>query len=281
MNKLIYTLLIALQVTAFQTNAEEFHSPRTAALGGAGHAAPLLNDAIYLNPSYIALIPTYSFSSTYLSHRDADGGSGRILNFSLQDGRNKALKGGAAYTAKDKQKTINLATAYRLGDAISVGAGYKYLWTELESGAHEISASSSFVLSDEFQLSLILHNAIQTDYGRENGLLRSIIIGSKVNLKDILIFYIDPHFIPSVSSGYKRGYNIAIELVLLKDVFFRSGIFKNAPVPFMANALGEGQGLGIGWVGGRTSLDYAYKKVNRTSTLRSGFSHSLGLTLYF
>ena len=33
-------------------NASDYQSPRTAALGGAGHASPLLNDAIYLNPSF-------------------------------------------------------------------------------------------------------------------------------------------------------------------------------------------------------------------------------------
>ena len=39
--------------------AADFQSPRTAALGGAGHAAPMLNDAIYLNPSFVSFMPSY------------------------------------------------------------------------------------------------------------------------------------------------------------------------------------------------------------------------------
>src|SRR4051812_23643954 len=56
--------------------ASDFHSPRTAALGGAGHAGPLLNDGVYLNPSFASFLPSYSVSGNLLLFHGPDGPNG-------------------------------------------------------------------------------------------------------------------------------------------------------------------------------------------------------------
>src|SRR5689334_537537 len=103
--KLSVVLLLGLCVSA---NASDFHSPRTAALGGAGHAGPLLNDAIYLNPSYASLLPAYSISANYVAFRgtetlpdDSHPYSGNNFNLSVQDGHTEAFQAGLGYTRRD------------------------------------------------------------------------------------------------------------------------------------------------------------------------------------
>src|SRR4051812_17667173 len=82
--------------TILPCSASDFQSARTAALGGAGHAAPLLNDSIYLNPSFESFLPTYTGAANYFNHSagavDAEGSHelhGRGWNASLHDGKNE------------------------------------------------------------------------------------------------------------------------------------------------------------------------------------------------
>src|SRR5436305_13181621 len=80
----------------------DFHSARTAALAGSGHAGPLLNDSVFLNPSYASFLPTYSLALQYLkfSGPSRPGESdyhGRNYSVSIQDGRNELFQAGVAY----------------------------------------------------------------------------------------------------------------------------------------------------------------------------------------
>src|SRR5690348_2766114 len=96
-NKTILALLTPLLSLAFATStavASDFHSPRTDALGGAGHASPLLGDAIYLNPSFTSFIQTHSLSLNYLVYGAGQTNSpygvidyyGHNINVSVLDG---------------------------------------------------------------------------------------------------------------------------------------------------------------------------------------------------
>src|SRR4051812_25896306 len=81
--------LICLGFSGASALASDFHSARTAALGGAGRAGPLLNDGIYLNPSFLAFLQSYTFAGQYEWNKgDAHG---RILQASIQDGSSQLL----------------------------------------------------------------------------------------------------------------------------------------------------------------------------------------------
>src|SRR5689334_3011746 len=75
-----------------QAWSADFLSPRTAALGGAGHAGPLLNDSLFLNPAYISFVPANNVSVNYLSYNGGadtlNPNSGRNYNVGIQDGQN-------------------------------------------------------------------------------------------------------------------------------------------------------------------------------------------------
>ena len=96
-------LLFSLTFGAPRDFASDFLSPRTAALGGAGHAGPLLNDAIYVNDSYISLLPTFSVAGNYGWGNYSDGSyKYRLQNASIQDGNPTDLfQAGIAYTKRD------------------------------------------------------------------------------------------------------------------------------------------------------------------------------------
>src|SRR5665213_2788127 len=97
--RLIPALLVLLSATAFAT---DYQSPRVAGMGGAGHAAPILNDGIYMNPAMIALLPAYSVSVSQQSSSGPDNTEpqGLIQNASIQDGTNSLFAAGLGYTRK-------------------------------------------------------------------------------------------------------------------------------------------------------------------------------------
>ena len=45
--------------------ANDVFTPRIAALGGSGHAAPMLSDSIFQNPSHTSFLHAYCASMTY------------------------------------------------------------------------------------------------------------------------------------------------------------------------------------------------------------------------
>src|ERR1700733_8413006 len=106
-----------LLLPAAVTEASDFHSPRTAALGGAGHAGPLLTDSIYLNPSYASFIQSYIVSLNYGFFRgnpQPDGTyaeHGHLVNAAVQDGENSLFQAGVGATIKDDSKVINFGAS--------------------------------------------------------------------------------------------------------------------------------------------------------------------------
>src|ERR1700733_5937950 len=116
-----------LLLPAAVTEASDFHSPRIAALGGAGHAGPLLNDSIYLNPSYAAFLPTYAIAGNYgwANYNDSQL-KFKNQNLSIQDGRSDMFEAGLAYTHRDDGMLIHLTAAKALiPSRLSVGVGGK------------------------------------------------------------------------------------------------------------------------------------------------------------
>jgi len=270
--------------------AADFHSPRTAGLGGAGHAGPILNDAIYLNPSYTSFLPTYSVSYSFLKFSSSDESfltnpfpNGRYYNVSLLDGRSQLFQAGVGYTVREDGSFIHFGASKSVVKRFGFGFGGKMFFNGSEStdSLRELTFSSTGIVSDAVQIALIVDNLLQSESSIEANLYRQIIFGSKINIMDIVIAYIDPHYTPDLPDESTWGYEVGLEFTMLKDIFFRLGYFKNSVVPFISER-GRGVSTGIGWFGPKLSLDYAFTRVlERSSGLPNASSHTLGFTLYF
>lgn len=282
MKKLIFSVLIFILTIINQINpllAADYQSPRTASLGGAGHAGPLLNDAIYLNPSFTSFLPSYSASAGFLMYeRDDKSGKGRLYNVSVQDGRSPMFQAGAGYTLREDGSWINVGASRSLIKELGVGLGGKFFFnnTRLPSG-QDLMLSFTGILIPEVQAALIIDNLLENNTSKTRNLYRTITLGMKANLKGMLLFYLDPHYVPNNTVSDKYGYNAGIEIVAMSDLFLRAGVFRASSVPSIGT-FGRGYGVGIGWIGPRMSLDYA---LQRTILPFSSGAHVFGGTIYF
>lgn len=269
-------------------HAAEHHSPRTASLGGAGRAAPLLNDATYLNPSYIAFLRTYSIAVNYLTFDGESSANtgvfGRNYNVSVQDGRNESFQAGAGYTVRESSKVISVGVgkAFNPQKPISGGVGYNRIFDLPAGGSINLfSVASTMAISHNLQFSLNVDNMLENENTRQYERYREFSLGSKVNLKDRLFFYLDPHYTPSLTGNSRWGFQAGTEVLTVSDIYLRAGIFENSLVPFVSS-YGTGMSYGAGWVAPKISFDYAFSKVS--SRLDGGSpasSHTFSATVFF
>jgi hypothetical protein len=283
LNKILYlSLLFASLVPAAQ--ASDFQSPRSAALGGAGHAGPLLNDSIFLNPSFASFLPTYSVTGNYVTFKGSDapeGGTpslhGRAYSLSVQDGRTEAFQAGLAYTVTEQGPFVHVGLSRGLSERLSIGVGGKF-WFKSGSqrNGRDFALSATYIPSEWLQLALIGDNLIQSDAARDRDLYREFTLGTKFNVQGIVLVYFDPHVATDLT-GQTYGHEVGLEFVMMQDLFLRVGGFRNSRVPF-ENAHGRGYGIGFGWVAPRLSIDYG---ISRALSPVAATAHVLGATVYF
>jgi hypothetical protein len=260
--KNIFILSILFCFTAV-SYASDYHSPRTAALGGAGHGSPLLTDAIYLNPAMASFLPAYSVSTSYNAYDGKNNSEprGRVYHFSIQDGRNELFQAGMGYTRRADGAFLNIGASKAISQKYGVGLGSKYAFRS----ANKKSANDgtlSFLANPLpwFQGSLIVDNLLQTANGKNWNLYREYILGMKFSIMNILMIYFDPHLVPS-KVGNSFGYEVGLELPLFQDLYLRAGKSQQSLQPHVAT-YGRGYGMGLGWVFPRFSLDAAlYRSV--------------------
>jgi len=270
---------------SFLANASDYQSPRTTSLGGSGRAGPLLNDATYINPSYIGLLKSYSLSLGYQKY-SASGGKdsgyyGRILHASLQDSRTELFKAGAGYTSRQNSNMIHVGAAKDFFTHHSFGIGGKVLLSDQYS-TFDINYSQTFLWTQWLQIAFIVDNVLQSEKSLSKNLYRSFNLAAKFNIKKIMMIYLDPHLTPSLGSGNRFGYNFGLELIPFKDLFVRAGLFHSAPVAHQESAHGNGFGLGLGWIGGRTSIDYGFARSTKMQGhIPQANAHTISITLYF
>lgn len=273
-------------VLANHSHAADFHSSRAASLGGAGHAGPALNDAIFLNPSYISFMKSYSIGAAYQWFSGGgnlpDGSSelhGRNLHASIQDGRSELFQAGVAYTQRPDGTLLSLAASKGLGQHWSVGLGGKFFFPNDGSKkiVRDANLSATFIPLSWLQLSAMVDNLITSEDSRSRGFHREIILGTKVNIQRIVLLYFDPHFVPSISEDYAFGHEAGAEFAPFKDIFLRIGNFRNATLPLQAGTRGDGFGWGAGWIAPRFSIDYGMSRVLKPTQMTV---HQVGMTLY-
>lgn len=278
------TCLVLSSFLAPTVDASDFQSPRTAALGGAGHASPLLNDAIYLNPSYAAFTPAYGIQGNYEwynSPQAADGSEqyhGRLLNASVQDGRNSLFQAGVGYSIRNEGKLLNFGAAKAAIKQLGFGIGGKFYFPNVNNGpsVSDTIVSTTWMATSWLQAAAIVDNAVETGNAKAQGFYREFILGTKINLQSIMLIYLDPHWAPDAPNLF--GYEGGIELTPFTDLFFRGGVFKNASQAELDNLRGQGFGFGIGWVGPRISFDYGLSHVTQPV---SCVAQMIGTTIFF
>lgn len=278
-------LLSILSLWSAAANAADFQSPRTAALGGAGHASPMLNDALYLNPSFVSFLPTYSISANYgfyggpTSCDNCGRGDphGKGLNLSLQDGRSELFQAGVGLSILEDRKIINLGASRSIVQRFGVGIGGKWVLPNLDSPSPiwDVVLSTSAIPLDMLQLAFIVDNLFQFDSGIPYGMYREFILGSKINVMNIVLIYFDPHLAPSAPETF--GHEAGLEFPLMQDFFLRLGNFRKANVPSV-HIRGSGYSLGLGWVAPRISFDAGMQRM--LSPVLANF-YTFGVTVFF
>lgn len=262
----------------------DYHSPRSAALGGSGHAGPLLNDSILLNPSFTSFLPTYSIGMNYLLYNSPPenslpGNQGKNYSFSIQDGRSEVFQAGASYAKREDGAFLHLGASKAFLKRMGFGVGGKFYFTnQNHAGGRDLNISMTGVPTDWFQTAVIADNLIESNQGMTRGLYREFILGLKFNIDGILLAYLDPHYAPSLAVGERMGYEAGIEFVMVSDFFLRLGYLKNSTVPFQGGIRGKAFGAGFGWIAPRLSIDYGFSK---SIEPRNALAHTLGVTAYF
>ncbi len=274
----ISIVLVATILTPAVVKASDFHSPRTAALGGAGHAGPLLNDAVFLNPSFVSFLPVYSISWSFDKYSGTSADTrGRNYSLSILDGKSEMFQAGVAHTLREDGTFIHFGASKAVSKQLGVGIGGKFFMpTGSRTPENEAIVSMTFVPKEWLLAVAVIDNAMESPESRARGRYREFIFGTKFEASKQLYFYFDPHFKPTLTSG-RYGYEAGVEVSAFKDFYLRGGMFRNSRVP-SASEQGRGYGTGFGWVAPKISFDYA---VQRVITPRSSTGHVFGTTIYF
>ena len=278
-------LILTISFASASAYCSDVHSARTASLGGAGHAGPLLNDAIFLNPGFASFLPTYSAGFNYLTYKgppitepppEVDP-HGRNYSVSVQDGRSPLFQLGVGYSVRDDGSFVHIGASKAFIQRVGFGLGSKFFFnnSSMKNGTDAI-LSFAGIASDWFQTSLTIDNLFQTAAGLQRNLYREFVLGTKFNVMGIVLCYFDPHMAPINPLG-SYGHELGLEFVVFQDFFLRMGQFKNSTIPHEGK-YGNGYGLGAGWVAPRLSLDYG---LEREITPRATTAHVFGATAFF
>lgn len=250
---LIFTVAI-LSISPNLANAVEYHSPRSLGLGGAGRATPLLNDAIYLNPSYASFVPVYSLSGSYTNLNPR----GRNYHLSVQDSRTELFQAGVGFTKREGNSAINIGASKLAVDRLGFGLGSKFIINDqTRKLTSDFIFSTTYLGAFEWLYSTLV---IDNLFGN---LDRTFYLGLKLIPTQNVNIYLDPFYTPQYRGGNKAGYHVGVELGLLADFFFRVGKYQDGEIPYL-NTRGNGFGFSVGWIGPKLNVDYALSRAIQT-----------------
>jgi hypothetical protein len=275
----VFSVVTWMSFGSIVAQAADFHSPRAAALSGAGRASPLLNDAIYFNPSFIGFLPSYSLAANFTRFTtDTVQTKGRNYNVSVQDGKSELFSAGAAYTLREDGSIAHVGLGKALDPRFGLGVGAKYFFnnTRLQSGA-DFNASSTIIFDQMLQMALVVDNIAEGPSSKQRANYREFAAGLKGNFDQMILVYFDPQYTPNRPTGKKLGFSAAAEIVVASDLFLRGGLHRDVKQPWI-NTPAQGFGLGVGWLAPKIALDYGY---TRNSKPFVSSAHQFGMTVYF
>ena len=277
----LFQFLIPIQ----DSFGSDFQSPRTTALGGAGHAAPFLTDAIYLNPSHLYLLPFFGAGANYLYHEASffpsttGSGVGSDYNLSVMaSSRQLPVQFGAGYTRRDDGTLIHFAASFGLWDRLSLGVGAQFLTTPSGNliGSPDMGLSMSMIVSTSFRLAVVVDHVLGAL--QSNGFFTDIIVGSKWQILPEWSILVDPHFGPDTLGGaYALGIEAGTEVRIGEYLFVRAGGYSNSVLPFV-QVKGSGVSGGLGFTFPKVAIDYALGGVLSPQV---GLFHNIGVKVFF
>ncbi len=246
-------------------------------MGGAGRGAPLLNDAIYLNPSYASFTPIYSLFTGYTTFQ-----GGRNYNASIQDSRTELFQAGAGFTRREQNAAISIGASKQVVQRLGFGLGSKIIVDDVTNKmTSDFLFSTSFLAMKELYASIIVDNIFESGDSKLRNLYRTFFIGTKIIPVQSIQIYFDPFYSPNYPYGKKAGYSLGVEISFMTDFYLRVGKFQNAEVVYL-NTRGEGFGYGIGWIGPKVNFDYSLSRVTECDTaLAINTAHSFAVTVFF
>jgi hypothetical protein len=230
----------------------------------------MLNDAIYLNPSFVSFLPTYSISANYGFYGGptlCDGCTqsdphGHTLNASIQDGRSELFQAGVGLSLLNDRKVLNVGASRSVVQRVGVGIGGKWVLPNIDSPPllWDTIVSVTYVPFGWLQLALIADNIFEPQANLAYNMYREFTLGTKFNVMGIVLIYADPHLAPDVPGGNTFGHELGLEFPFMNSLFLRMGNFRNASVPAI-NLRGGGYTLGAGWVAPASSFDFSLQRV--------------------
>jgi hypothetical protein len=273
MLKFYHILPLLLGTQAF---ASDYQSPRTLALGGAGHAAPLISDAVFLNPSMGSMLPVYSVSGGYLW-----SDQGRNYSVGIQDSRTELFQAGLAFTRREGFGVVNVGASRGFLERFGVGLGAKFYMPDNGGITQDFSVSGTVLITREATVSFLIDNLVQNSLMRNFGNARDFILGTRLTVFESITLFMDPHYSPDYRLGKKAGARFGAELQVMTDFYLRLGRTLNAPIAYM-NARGTGFGFGAGWIGPKIAIDYALHRTMVTD-LGQAFTtaNTVSTTIFF
>jgi len=255
--------------------AADFYSPRTAALGGAGHASPECNDAIYLNPAYLSFLKIYGISGNF--QLDPSSNS-HLFNISIADGtKGLIFHAGISYTYGKNNQLIHFSISKDILETLGLGIGGKIIWSNVPPTGKAIEAYFSIFqkITPWLQISILIDNLFS--HCAKWGLHREITLGTQWNINSIFFLFFDPLWVFNESQEKKLGYQLGLEIPFLDSLFFRLGKFQNVRM-IEQRYRGEGYGIGVGWQAPKISLNYGLSFSALSS--KKIMTHYFGLNVY-
>jgi hypothetical protein len=274
---LTHLIILCFLAPILNAHAVEYQSPRTLALGGAGRGGPLLNDSIYLNPSYASYNPIYAASGGYTWTNN----HGRNYNGSVQDSRTELFQGGVGYTEHETFSAINLGLSKEIVKQLGVGLGSKVI---VDHGTNQLTSdfifSTSYIATRWLYASIIVDNLVQNQNAIQRNLFRTFYVGMKFIPTQEVEFFVDPLYSPQYTAGKNAGVSLGVEIGITGDFFLRAGKFINGEISYIETR-GTGYGLGVGWIGPKINFDYGLSRATATdSGLGQILAHTLSTTIF-
>ncbi|MBL7665370.1 MAG: hypothetical protein JNM93_09565 [Bacteriovoracaceae bacterium] len=238
--------------------------------GGAGVGAVLSNEASVLNPGSITFYDKsslyYQSSNTEIDPKDADRTvtgppfpSEKKSQALIITDTSNAAKGAFSYQSQKEfdaqRRRLTFTASGLVGGNSSLGFLYRYsrektdMSTALaEKKYHQLVVGATHILTDSFSLGIIYVDPFETIPEDTK-----VILGTQLNVFDMISFLIDVGANPSEELSETAVYKGALQMKFFSEVFVRFGTFTDKQLGV------KGNGWGVSWSGPKLSLDFAMK----------------------
>ena len=244
--------------------SQTFYPPASAALGESGRASVVPIDALFLNPAALALSQSqYEFAGLYRADsagtdRPTIQGGGAIVDNSPD----VAASGGAYYMATRRaspSNTINdseigIGTGAHILERLSFGLlGKRVARSNLNGPAWvKYNVNAGFLLTPDpnFGVAFVAYNILNDD---DLDLIPQLSMGINWNILGILRLTADVSRYEKMNPERKGNLGSGVEFDAGEGFFLRTGGIWDS---YMGQRYWT---AGLGWVGPKLSLDYAYR----------------------